>query len=134
LSLSFTKKLTLLCKCLFICLKLLFVFIATIACCLYLTCFFVLLTIAISSMLYYYTMFFFFPPVCIKHHLCTWLGISFVWFQKCLQCITLDTFYILLICLYMWIYGMQIKYQYQYQYQYTPFAVSHFYAANIFCF
>jgi hypothetical protein len=35
---------------------LLFVFIATIACCLYLTCFFALLTIAISSMLCYYTM------------------------------------------------------------------------------
>jgi hypothetical protein len=58
----------------------------------------------------------FFLPVCIKHDLCTWLGISFVWFQKFLQCITLDMFYTLLICLYMWIYGMQIKYLYQYQY------------------
>jgi hypothetical protein len=58
---------------------------------------------------------FFFSPVCIKHNFCTWLWISFVWFQKFLQCITLDIFYILLICLYMWIYGMQTNYQYQYK-------------------
>jgi hypothetical protein len=52
-----------------------------------------------------------------KHHLCTWLGISFFIPKIFTMYIILDMFYILLICLYMWIYGTQIKYQYQYQYR-----------------
>ena len=38
-----------------------------------------------------------FCPVSIKHHSCTWLGISLLWFGTFITCITLDIFYMLFI-------------------------------------
>jgi hypothetical protein len=103
------KKLTLLCKCLFMCLKLLFVFIATIACCLYFDLF--LCFVNHSHIFYALLLNNFFFPVCIKQHLCTWLGISFDsknFYNKYYSWHVLYPTH----CLYMRIYGTQIKYQY----------------------
>jgi hypothetical protein len=103
------NKLTLLCKCLLMCLKLLFVFVATIACYLYLTCFFVLLTIAICSMLCYYVWFFF--PLSVLNIIYVHDLESVLFDSKNFYNVLLLTCsMILLICLYMWIYGTQIKY------------------------
>ena len=73
----------------FICKNLLPLYI----CCSVLDLFLYLLTTAISSCAFVVTQWF--CPVCIKHHSCTWLGIS-LFGSKHLY-ITLDMFYIIFI-------------------------------------
>ena len=86
LSLSLTKnKLTLLCWC----------YSYAQICCSVLDLFLCLLTIAISFCAFVVTQWY--CPVCIKHHSCTWLGLSLFWFQTFTLHIMLDMFYILFI-------------------------------------
>jgi hypothetical protein len=111
LSLSFTKKLTLLCKCLFICLICCLYSFATIAHCLYWLILW-LLTIAISF--YALTLHSGLYSVCIKHQF-----IYLTWNQFYLIPNIYTMYYSWHVlrptqCLYMWICGTQIKYQYQY--------------------
>jgi hypothetical protein len=104
---SHKKNLTFLCKFLFICLKLLFVFICCNCSLFVFDLFFCLLTIAISSMLCRYIVVLFLSVLNIIHVLD-------------LESVLIPNIYTMYyswhvlyptLCLYTWIYGMQIKYQ-----------------------